>query len=351
MIAGRSKQGILVSLVFVALGNVAIPAGQGESRGDVKLGRPPVKPFYWLDRSRSNFVPRAKAISVNASNRSAVVNLFDTVYTPALAVPMGWTGNTAGCVAGTTSQAYIDATMNMINYFRAMSGLPGNVANASSFNDDSQEAALMMIAEGDLNHFPPITWTCYTSKGADAAANANLALGSAGPEAIAGYIEDPGLGNEPAGHRRWVLYPLQVQMGTGSTDSVNNFFFGSNTLYIFAPFGSRPGTPSAVAWPPEGFVPYQVVYPRWSLSLNSPTLADYSSATVTMTKDAANVPLTVISRTDNGFGDNTIVWEPSGLSFGPGQADQTVSVTVSNIMVGGSPSPHTSAIGWKNRLK
>ncbi len=332
-----SKTAILASLMFFALGRLAAPAGgQSERGGDVELGTPPVKPFYWLDKSRSIFTPLASAISVSTQNRPAVVNLFDTVYIPALAVPMGWTGSIAGCVAGTTSQAYIDATMDMINYFRAMSGLPGDVANVVSLNDDSQEAALMMIAEGSLSHSPLPGWACFTTTGADAAGNSNLALGNAGPNAIVGYMRDQGASNQPVGHRRWILYPPQVQMATGSTDGVNGLFFGSNVLYVFAGFGSRPGAPSVVAWPGEGFVPYQVVYPRWSLSLNSEPFADYSTATVTMTKDAANVPLTVVSRTDS-FGDNTLVWEPSGLSFGAGQADQTVSVTVSNIMVGGNP--------------
>jgi hypothetical protein len=44
-----------------------------------------------------------------------------------------------------------------------------------------------------------------------------------------------------------------------------------------------------------------------------------------------------VSRTDNGYGDNTIVWEPTGLIFTPGAQDRTFSVTVSNIMAGGSP--------------
>ncbi len=100
MIVARSKRGILVGLMFFAVGNLATPAGQGESRGDVELGKPPVKPFYWLDLSKSIFPPRAKAISVQTSSRPAVVNLFDTVYTPALAVAMGWTGSCCVSVPG-----------------------------------------------------------------------------------------------------------------------------------------------------------------------------------------------------------------------------------------------------------
>ena len=68
-----------------------------------------------------------------------------------------------------------------------------------------------------------------------------------------------------------------------------------------------------------------------SLSLNSAPGANYASANITMTGPGGPVALTVVSRTDNGFGDNTIVWEPTGLSLGPGMADTTYSVTVSSI--------------------
>jgi hypothetical protein len=43
------------------------------------------------------------------------------------------------------------------------------------------------------------------------------------------------------------------------------------------------------------------------------------------------VSLSVVSRTDNGYGDNTIVWEPSGLSFSAGMQDRRFTVTVSGI--------------------
>jgi hypothetical protein len=49
-----------------------------------------------------------------------------------------------------------------------------------------------------------------------------------------------------------------------------------------------------------------------------------------MTGPSGNVPLTVVSKTDNGFGDNTIVWEPAGIITNSA-ADVTYKVTVSGI--------------------
>jgi len=136
------------------------------------------------------------------------------------------------------------------------------------------------------------------------------------------------------GHRRWILYPRPNGFGTGSVGETTT---SANALYVFTSYVSRPATPEKVAWPPEGYVPYQVVYPRWSLSINTGSSVDFSSAVVTMTEGGSSVGLTVVSRTDNGYGDNTIVWEPTWLSFVPGAQDRTFSITVSNIIVGGSP--------------
>ncbi|MEX1309564.1 MAG: hypothetical protein AB1Z65_04025, partial [Candidatus Sulfomarinibacteraceae bacterium] len=85
------------------------------------------------------------------------------------------------------------------------------------------------------------------------------------------------------------------------------------------------------------YVPYQTVYTRWSLALNTSSSVSFASANVTMTENGSPVSLSVVSRTNNGYGDNTIVWEPSGLYFSAGTPDRRFTVTVSNILVNGSP--------------
>ena len=136
-------------------------------------------------------------------SRADVVNLFNTQYTPSLQVPAGRTGRVAGCVPGNTSAAFEAATIQVVNYYRTMAGLP-SVTLDSTRTAGSQSAALMMNAQGALDHNPPPTWACFTADGAFAAGKSNLALGNAGASAVVAYMDDTGTDN--LGHRRWVIF-------------------------------------------------------------------------------------------------------------------------------------------------
>ncbi len=264
---------------------------------------------------------------VDPTTRSSVVSFYKNQYLPNLYVPMGWTGNVNSCQAGNTSQSYLDATFAMVNYFRGMVNL-GAVVNNTSLNANAQEAALMMSANNDLSHYPPNTWTCYSAAGAQAAGTSNIALGISGPNAIIAYMEDFGSFNQPVGHRRWILYPRAAEFGVGSVGETTR---SANALQVIGTATTgRPAT-DIVAWPPEGYVPNTVVYNRWSFSLNNSPGANFSAATVTMTENGTPIPLNIISRTDNGYGDNTLVWEPDSLNFPGGQADRVINVNVSGI--------------------
>ena len=291
-----------------------------------ELGPAPVAELSGLP---TKIGPSPSAVTTKSlPSRDTVASLYQSDYLGSLGGSIGWTGNIGSCTAGTTSSAYRNATMDMINFFRVVAGLPA-VSNFSSKNDEAQKAALIMDANNALSHAPSPSWDCYSAAGAEGAGSSNLALGAAGANAIDLYMEDPGTFNAPVGHRRWILYPRQNAIATGSTPR-------ANALYVFASFGARPATPSVVAWPPAGFVPYQVIYPRWSFSLNNAPNANYSNATVSVTQGGVSKSASIVSRTDNGFGDNTLVFVPSGISFGAGMSDSNVQVTIGNI--GGAPS-------------
>jgi uncharacterized protein YkwD len=298
--------------------------------GSQELGPPPLA-------TEADFVPVAWAspqlVTVNPADRAAVVQLYQTTYLASQGIASGWNGNRSSCAPGTTSQAYADATILRVNYYRAMAGLPGDVVLDTTWNGEAQAAALMMSVQGSLSHTPGTNWSCYTAAGADAAGKSNLALGADAAAAIDLYMDDPGSGgNAAAGHRRWVLYPPTKIMGTGNIPSTGGW--AANDLWVIGGTGSRPAQPAWVAWPPPNYVPWQIMprsSGRWSFSYAN---AAFTGAAVYMQHAGTNVPVTLEAQSQ-GYGDNTIVWDPQGIPSGAPAADLSYAVTVSNVVVGG----------------
>ena len=283
-----------------------------------------------------------RSVVLDPHNRNQVAGAYQTIYLPQGNVPIAWNGNVLACNAGTDSLAYQTATIERVNFYRALSGLPGNITLLGATEQtDTQAAALMFSANQALSHDPPANWLCYTTAGHTAAGNSNIALGfgndaAAGPGAVDLYMDDGGGGNTAAGHRRWVQFPPQTQMASGSIPY--NPQWASNALWVFGPMGTRPPTPNGVSWPPQGYVPWQLLpmsSNRWSFSWNN---ANFASATVSMTRNGVALGAPSYDPVQNGYGDNTLVWEPQGVTYSqPGQ-DVVYHVVVSGISGGGAPS-------------
>jgi hypothetical protein len=202
----------------------------------------------------------------------------------------------------------------------------------------------MMGKAGTLSHDPAPDWPCYTERGEAGAGSSNLALGSYGPSAIAGYMRDPGPNNAAVGHRRWILYPRTELFGTGDVPGGSGAY-GANALRVFGePYSDpQPATRDGfVAWPPPGYVPYQVTYPRWSFSYPG---ADFSGASVTVSTAGQPVALAIESAVSPSYGNNTIVWRMDNLgdwSYWPApSSDKPYQVTVSNVVINGAPQTFT----------
>ena len=275
---------------------------------------------------------------LDLNDRQQVVNYYLENYVNAPVPSIQWDGNLQNCDPGTVDQGFKDATLMRLNFFRAMAGVPDEITFSAESNAKAQAAALMMSVNNALNHNPPSDWTCYSALGAAGAGSSNLLIGAYGWVAIYYYMKDPGSGNEAVGHRRWVLYPQTQVMGTGDIPPQPGYA-PTNALVVFDDhmWEARPATrDNFVAWPPPGYVPYQVVYPRWSFSYPK---ADFSNALVSMTSSGNNL---IIHQepVKNGYGENTLVWIPNELSDGsswpnPG-SDTSFTVNISNVKVDGN---------------
>lgn len=145
---------------------------------------------------------------------------YQNVFLPPGNIAPEWNGNVAAGDAGTLGAAYLAAIVARVNAYRWMAGLPGGITLDPTENAEAQQAALMMAANGQLNHDPLSTWIDYTAEGADAAGHSNLGLfdnAPSGTDAIDLYMADPGDSNTFVGYRRWVLYPPEQTMGVGDS--------------------------------------------------------------------------------------------------------------------------------------
>ncbi len=278
------------------------------------------------------------AASATADGRDAALADYNATQADAR-VPAGWTGSTDPCTVGAESQASLDATLNTLNILRRFADIEPVTFNTEK-NHRALSAALMMRAQGDLSHNPPPSWKCWTEEGRLGASTSNLYLGASGAKAMVGFVKDAGI--ESLGHRRWVLDPAAVEMGSGSTGS-------SNALVVIGSGGdgSRAAALPAdklVAWPSPGWFPATWIFEDWSVAIGSPqsegtvSLAD---AQVKVKVDGKSAGVSGVREASPGepFGTGvTLTWQvalPSTMA----QGDHEISVEVSGVTIAGAPLP------------
>ena len=230
-----------------------------------------------------------------------------------------------------------------------MAGVPSDITFTAENNATAQAAALIMAARNPtdpnaevLSHDPPPDWTCWTQRGRDGAAASNLFRGLTGPAAMDGFVlkgltQDP---NKPPvddslGHRRTLLNPQILTMGSGSVPGGAGAVAAEAQLMVVDPSPQRhPTRDRFVAWPPRGFVPYQLVNAEWSFSLLD---ADFAAATVSMRRNGTVIPVDIRSRSN--FAGPGIVWGADSLTgdtrWPKPAADDPIVVTIGNVVVNG----------------
>jgi len=296
---------------------------------------------FWGTAEYTSPAILADGLTVDNLHRETSAAFYYQYYLPSENVDTGWTGSYAKCREGSTAQALRDAVALRINYFRAMAGVPAGITLDDEMNVAAQKAALLMAANGRVSHAPEANWRCYSEVADRAAGSSNLYAGYYGPRAIDGYIEDPGSMNYHVPHRRWLLFPNTRVMGTGDIPPEGDYI-GANALLVWGPRSrERPQTRDEfVAWPPPGYVPYSVVFPRWSFSYPD---ADFRQASLSMTRGDEGILLTV-HPLNGGFGENTVVWEPQiPVGVAP-ERDIWYTVHIYDVLINGVSTDFTYTV-------
>lgn len=274
--------------------------------------------------------------SVDVFDRAAVSRFYFENYLPGQSVPLLWDGDLTACRAGTNNRQHQEATLARANFYRAMAGVSSDLELANDWNNLCAEAALLVSRNDQASHNPTLEWACYSPGGAEAASRSLLYLGREGPAAIDGYMDDPGAENYFVGHRRWLLYPPQRMVGVASIPQ-HLSFRAANAFWVVGGSGARSESPKWVAWPPAGFIPYQILprrSGRWSFSCPS---ADFSQARVTVSLQGSALHVEVEpGNNDHGYADNTLVWIPEGIPLTPPESDLAYEVTITGVSINGT---------------
>ena len=227
----------------------------------------------------------ATAPSAVAASVTAARSYFFSNWVPTLQVPVGWTGNASGCVAGSISPQANNAILGAVNYMRTVAGVPPLTQDAT-LTTNAQAAALMLQATG--YPYPGGTphvrttdgWLCSTPEGIADGGVENVAYSSApftsdAATPLSGLMGDRGVPN--LGHRSNILLSIGTSAGIGEATNMFVLKVGYNWDLAIS---------NDYAWPAAGYTPYEVA----SISTNNtwafyPNSGDASAANVTVLKN------------------------------------------------------------------
>ncbi len=260
------------------------------------------------------------------------------------------------CKEGELSAEAKQATVAYMNSIRQALQLPP-ISYDSTRDPSTQKAALMMSANNQLNHDPPLTWNCYSTPGHDGAASSNLALRGGGPPPITPYSPQEVLrqmlfdGGVPSlGHRRWLLNPFMPSLSIGIVDDGPTPFtkdYGNTDSAVWVLNTSRPDLPTYsldfVAYPRGemkyslingGYYSFSVLIDKTNLYNNGASNISFASATVSMAEKTSGAAVATSSVTADyvGYGlPNCLKWLSGSI-----KRDTPYTVTISNVMVKGA---------------
>ena len=152
---------------------------------------------------------------------------------------------------GKLSDKTLNGTLELLNTYRYIAGLPANVTLDAGYIETAQAAAVVNAANNNMSHYPsaPTGMSDDMYKlGKKGAGSSNLGWGyrTLGNALAYGWMSDGDTGNrDRCGHRRWVLNPEMGKVGFGMADL-------HSSMYAFDDSKSSENSSYCnVAWPAQ----------------------------------------------------------------------------------------------------
>ena len=256
----------------------------------------------------------------------------------------------SNCYQGVLKDARKKETLDYVNHVRSLHNLP---SVSYDFDSDlqTQKAALMGLANGEITHTPQPSSKCYSNDGADGCLSSNLGIighsayypTNTDEDLIAGFMKEKN--SESIGHRRWILFPFLKYISYGRVIGKNEdvgFFITTCALKVIynetqnvnvsgIPFIAYPynNYPSKL-FDANCFLSFSVVLDRSKMN----EIINYTSATIDVNIKSTNEKMTVSEKSYNsndGVGiPNSIQWKVAGL-----KKDILYTVSIDNVFVEG----------------
>jgi hypothetical protein len=266
--------------------------------------------------------------------------LYKTYYLSSKIDSMNWTSS-GNCNTGVIPKEIYKKAENRINFFRLVNHLPP-IKIVDLKKEEAQAAAFMMQENNNLSHAPPADWKCYSEKGKEGAASSCLSFFAFKSQKettfITDYIRDAGEMNSFVGHRRWLLSSQAKKFSYGATKK-------TDALYCMPELTTDTLKTSFIAYPWNGCVPYNLIFPKWSFAIPAIHNVDFSKMKLTIkNSDGTILPHKLLPRNDD-YPDHVIVWKMPTLFTDEEESkfenklkekgffDKTLTVKIENVLV------------------
>lgn len=277
--------------------------------------------------------------------KSEVTALYNDLYKSSQIDSIVWNGQVENCLSGQPQNDVYKKAENRMNFFRFTAGL-SKVKLDPNFNLDAQNAALLVKVNNELTHYPTNEMKCFSESASNGCLNSCLTFTDFTNfrelSFLTAFIKDHGEENYFVGHRKWILYTKLLEFSYGATDN-------SEALLLVDRYSSdSSATPEFVAYPWSGYVPVNLIFPKWSFSIPEDKIVDFSETTIAMFDSEGKEIKTEKLKEYKDFLDHTVVWTATGLftdddiEYGlnqleeNGYLDKKIRVMIRNVKIGGA---------------
>ncbi len=332
----------------------------------------------------------AEVPAINTLDKSEVTNMYRTYFCPADYTDPEWNGRVVTGDAGTINPQYIEATINRLNFMRALAGLPGDITPDSNLSSQAQRIALMLAespSQGPTMLHDPLRGGTDTitdnragkyffPEAVDLMKQGTTSYrGGAAETLYASIVSDDNGAVFFAGDnhvypfkRKILLSPQLSSAGVGTVQptswiinengrSSTRSFDGATGAITTRSNTSTTTSENPILWPPAGNIPYVFIDENWSATIPG---ADMRGASVTVTgPEGQKLPIRYLKAEsweilNHAPGDkhiDTLAWMVSEggvfnlqtrqytekpVPFGQPYVELDLHVSIQNILLNGS---------------